>query len=97
MFAENGKQVEEKFLYTKTWNRNPLACNTIIIELNNEGSETFSPLLDDNDDDVTYTFEQSELFNVNGQTGTFEYRSGDGSRLKLTREKTQTFNYFGAL
>jgi len=98
LFAEDGQQVEDKYLYTKIWTRNPLSCNTIVIEIN-DGAEGVPAWLvnPDADEDVTYTFEQSELFNVNGQTGTFEYRSGDGSRLKLTREKTQTFNYFGAL
>jgi hypothetical protein len=52
---------------------------------------------DDENDGVIYNFDQSELFNVDGGTGTFEYRAKDGSRLKLTREKPQTFNYFGAL
>jgi hypothetical protein len=84
---ETGQRVEEKYLYTKTWNRNPLASNTIMIEL----------VDDDENDGAIYNFDQSELFNVNGQTGTFEYRAKDGSRLKLTREKQQTFNYFGAL
>jgi hypothetical protein len=98
LYAENGALVDPKFLYTKTWNRNPLSCNTITIELNGNLGNELSSILDLNDDDeVSYSFDQSELFNVNGQTGTFEYRSKDGSRLKLTREKQQTFNYFGAL
>lgn len=84
---ETGQRVEEKYLYTKTWNRIPLASNTIMIEL----------VDDDENYGVIYNFDQSELFNVDGGTGTFEYRAKDGSRLKLTREKPQTFNYFGAL
>jgi len=98
LFEADGTQIEDKYLYNKTWNRNPLACNTITIELNDNGNDFISNILgDDTDSDVTYTFDQSELFNVNGQTGTFEYRAKDGTRLKLTREKQQTFNYFGAL
>jgi hypothetical protein len=89
---EKGNIVDEKNLYTKTWNRNPLSCNTITIEL--QESRT---TLDDEDGEYEYVFNQSDLYNVNGQTGTFEYRSKDGSKLKLTREKTHVFNYFGAL
>jgi hypothetical protein len=101
LFAENGKQIDNKFLYTKTWTRNPLSCNTITIELNDNDSDGLEAFIrqigGDVDSDVSYSFQQSELINVNGATGTFEYRAKDGSRLKLTREKTQTFNYFGAL
>jgi hypothetical protein len=97
LFDETGQEIDNKFLYTKTWNRNPLACHTIEIELN-ENHDDFQALFGSlTDDEITYTFDQADLFNVNGATGTFEYRSKDGSRLKLTREKTQTFNYFGAL
>jgi hypothetical protein len=98
LIAENGQKVEDKFLYTKTWNRNPLSSNTIVIEVNEDADGIPSWLVDpDNEDEVTYSFHQSELININGETGTFEYKSKDGSRLKLTREKTEKFNYFGAL
>jgi hypothetical protein len=94
LFTESGHQVDPKFLYTKTWNRNPLASNSIFIELN-EDQDIDGP--DEFDGCEGYRFDQSELININGATGTFEYRAKNGSRLKLTREKTQTFNYFGAL
>ena len=97
LFEADGMQIEDKYLYNKTWNRNPLACNTITIELNDSGNDAINSILGDEDGELTYSFDQSELFNVNGQTGTFEYRAKDGTRLKLTREKQQTFNYFGAL
>lgn len=98
LFAENGQQIDEKHLYNKVWKRNPLSCNTITIELNSQGSDALNVMFGDaTDSDVSYTFTQAELHNVNGQTGTFEYRGKDGSRLKLTREKPQAFNYFGAL
>ena len=98
LIAENGQKVEDKFLYTKTWNRNPLSSNTITIEVNEDADGIPSWLVDpDNEDEVIYSFHQSELININGETGTFEYKSKDGSRLKLTREKTEKFNYFGAL
>lgn len=98
LFEANGMQIEDKYLYNKTWNRNPLACNTIVIEVNDNGNDAIAAILgSDGDNEMTYSFDQSELFNVNGQTGTFEYRAKDGTRLKLTREKQQTFNYFGAL
>jgi hypothetical protein len=94
LYAENGKQIEDKLLYTKMWNRNPLASNSIFIELNDD-EDIDGP--DEFDGCEGYRFDQSELINVNGETGTFEYRAKNGSRLKLTRQKQQTFNYFGAL
>lgn len=97
LFAENGKQVEDKLLYTKMWHRNPLASNSIFIELNNDEDIEWLSAPDDFDGGEGYMFNQSELININGETGTFEYRAKNGSRLKLTRQKTQTFNYFGAL
>ena len=94
-YAENGKQIEDKLLYTKMWNRNPLASNSIFIELNVD--ENIDGYVVNVDGCEGYRFDQSELINVNGETGTFEYRAKNGSRLKLTRQKQQTFNYFGAL
>ncbi len=86
LIDDKGQQVDEKNLYTKTWTRNPLSSNTITIEV--DGGE---------DNDGIYTFEQSELYKVEGSTGIFEYKSSAGARLKLTREKVTGFNYFGAL
>ena len=94
LIDENGEKVDNKLLYTKMWNRNPLASNSIFIEINDD-EDIDGP--DEFDGCEGYRFDQSELINVDGQTGTFEYRAKNGSRLKLTREKQQSFNYFGAL
>lgn len=84
---DNGKKIDPSELYTTKWHRNPLTCNEIDIELKNT----------DDCEEVVYTFSQTDLVNIDGATGTFEYASPDGTKLRLTRQKIQSFDYFKAL
>lgn len=87
LWAENGEKIPEKDIYTKHWHRNPLSSESIDIELVSR----------DDEDEISFEFLQSDMVSVDGTTGAFEYKAKDGSKLRLTREVKQSFNYFGAL
>jgi hypothetical protein len=80
----NGSRVNTQ---TKTINRNPLGMNTVTIESEEDADGNYEQ----------YEFTQTDLVNVDGVTGTFEYDDKEGNKLKLTREVKAAFNYFGAL
>lgn len=82
-----GRRVSDEDLYRASWSGNPLGGE---IEISHKNPEK---LRERRGTWTTAFFEAEDFVSVDGQTGTFVFANGDGSKLSLTKRAPKVIHY----